>query len=226
MGPAAVRSRGGPRLRRLPTSQDGNDRDAGVPEHAVTFEEASPLAGEIGDVAERLVRHLGDLGVPHYIGGSIASSIHGVMRATADVDVVVFMTPGQGRRLAERLQREFYVSDTAAEDAIRRGGGFNVIHLASSLKVDLFVANVDPLAVSAMPRAARDVRGIAIASAEDVLVAKLRWYRETGHSSDRQWQDVLGIVRVRGEELDRGYCTRLAELVGVADLLERCHGEA
>ncbi len=185
-----------------------------------------PLAGEIGDVAVAVSRTLSALDVRHYIGGSIASSIHGVVRATADIDFVAFLSTGQGKTLAETVSRAFYISQEAAEDAIRRGSSFNLIHLATSLKVDLFVPSSDPLAESAVARAESADRGLPIASAEDVLLAKLRWFRQTGETSERQWNDVLGILRVAGDRLSADYCDRMAEVIGVRDLLDLARTEA
>ncbi|MGA1043982.1 MAG: hypothetical protein ACO3ZY_02065 [Phycisphaerales bacterium] len=189
-------------------------------------EDVRLLAGEIGDVAATVSRHLSVMGVPHYIGGSIASSIHGVVRATADIDFVAFLSPGQGRSIADAVAGDFYASADAAEEAIRRGASFNLIHLATSLKVDLFVPADDLLADSAVARAEQADRGLRVASAEDTLLAKLRWYRQTGETSDRQWNDVLGILRVARHTLSTDYCDRMAAAIGVGDLLKRARGES
>lgn len=164
--------------------------------------------------------------VRYYVGGSIASSIHGVVRATADVDFVADLRAGQGRMLAESLAEEFYLSDAAAEDAIRHGRSFNAIHLHSCLKLDVFVPIGDVLSESAMGRASTEPGGLRIASAEDVLLAKLRWSRQHGATSERQWGDVLGILRVGVGRLDVTYCRRMAEAIGVAPMLEQALVEA
>lgn len=188
----------------------------------------SPLAGELGEVASIVASRLDAMGVPYFIGGSIASSIHGVVRATADVDFVAFLKAGEGRELADSLEPEFYIAADAAEAAIRSRRSFNAIHFASSLKIDLFVPTGDPLSESAMGRAEPIAGGpdLRIATAEDVLVAKLRWARMSEGASDRQWSDVLGILRVAGDRLDRAYCTRMAALAGVEDLLAQALADA
>ena len=60
---------------------------------------------------------------------------------------------------------------------------------------------------------------------EDILLQKLRWFRRGGEASDRQWRDILGIVHVQGERLDRDYLERTAGLIGVDDLLRRALGD-
>ena len=61
---------------------------------------------------------------------------------------------------------------------------------------------------------------------EDIILSKLEWYRMGGGVSERQWRDVLGVLKVQGERLDHAYMQRMAAELGVADLLERALGEA
>lgn len=178
-----------------------------------------------------VVRTLDDLGVPYVIGGSLASSWHGVSRATFDSDIVAELEPKHVQPFIARLQDAFYVDEGAMREAISYRRSFNLIHLQTMFKVDVFIpkarrfdqmqlANRRPHAVL------DDPEQIAyFASAEDTILAKLEWYRLGGEVSDRQWQDMLGIVKAQGDRLDWGYLRVQAVDLHVVDLLERLTSE-
>jgi hypothetical protein len=175
---------------------------------------------------------LRDLGVSHYVGGSIASSAHGVARSSIDADVVAELRPEHAARLCAALQGAYYVPETRVRDGIARKTSFNVIHLESMLKVDVFVSKGRPFDRRAMERArasspqTADERPLPLASAEDTILAKLEWFRRGGEVSERQWTDVLGVLRAGVTTLDRRYLEEGARELAVADLLERALGEA
>ena len=108
-----------------------------------------------------------------------------------------------------------------------------MIHLATMFKIDVFVSNGRPFDVEASSRARLQALGESpeasqarVASAEDTLLAKLEWYRRGGESSERQWSDIMGLLRVRAGQLDRAYLAHWAVALGVADLLERASEQA
>ncbi|MFI4943898.1 MAG: hypothetical protein ACHP85_11580 [Burkholderiales bacterium] len=180
-----------------------------------------------------VIEALDSLAVRYYVGGSIASSIHGVPRASIDADVIAELGAGHVAPLAARLSAFFYLDEERMRDAVERRLSFNVIHLATMFKVDVFVSKGRPFDVEAGGRARLEARGEApeaprarIASPEDTLLAKLEWYRRGGESSERQWSDILGLLRVRAGRLDLAYLERWAEALGVADLLERASRQA
>ena len=94
-------------------------------------------------------------------------------------------------------------------------------------KVDLFIAKDDPFDRAQIerrnPRAvAEDLdREVYVLSAEDTILAKLRWYRMGGEQSERQWRDVVGVVKVQGDGLDFEYLRKMAAELGIEDLLAR-----
>jgi hypothetical protein len=175
---------------------------------------------------------LEEIGVRHYVGGSIASSAHGVARASIDADVVAELRPEHAERLCSGLGVAYYVPEARVRDGIARRASFNVIHLETMLKVDVFVSKDRPFDRRALDRArpssseAVDERRLPLASAEDTVLAKLEWFRRGREASERQWSDVLGVLRAGGEALDRRYLEDGARELGVSDLLVRALGEA
>ena len=172
-----------------------------------------------------VTRALDRLGVPHAVVGSLASSLYGIPRSTNDVDIVAALRPDHAARLAGALANEFYVDQDMISDAIARKSEFNVIHLATMFKIDIFVPAVDPASQAQITRSAPvDAGGdikLPVASAEDVTVQKLLWFRKGGETSERQWLDTLGVIAVQGDRLDMAYLRQTARAVGVEDLLDR-----
>ena len=126
--------------------------------------------------------------------------------------------------LVSALESEFYIDAGMINDAIRRRASFNIIHLATMMKVDVFVFNGDPLSQEEMRRKVSvPLRNAAIwfASAEDIVLQKLDWYRKGDGISERQWKDAVGVIAVQGARFDREYARRWAGQMGLAELLER-----
>ncbi len=171
------------------------------------------------------VRALEELGLEYAIGGSVASSVFGEPRASADADLIVAATEAELPALLAKLEPTFYVSEDAARDAVRRHSSFNAIHLASTYKIDVFVAGADLLDREQLAR--RLLLELAPGSAayvtapENIVLRKLDWYRQGGEVSDQQWRDVLGVLKVQAPTIDLGYLRAQATLVGLPHLLER-----
>lgn len=181
------------------------------------------------EVISKVVEVFDRLGIPYVLGGSTASSVHGAPRATNDVDLVADVRSEHVQPLTEALQDEFYVEPTAIREAIRSQGSFNLIHFETSVKVDVFIRGDDAFRGAQLAR--RQVEAVEdaafqVLSPEDVILAKLSWYRDGGCVSDRQWRDVIGVVKVQGERLDKAYLEDWARRLGVEDLLQRALGEA
>jgi len=181
------------------------------------------------EAAITLFQILDRLGIVYAIGGSLASSLHGVARATQDIDVVIDLHAGQIKEFCDALAPYFYVDEGAAVEAVRRGRSFNVIHFEAGLKIDLFVASRHPLGSEQLAHRRLEATAVlggepievSMISAEDILLAKLLWYREGGDVSERQWNDLLNLVLVQGGRLDRDYLVPQAKRLGIGDLLVR-----
>ena len=185
------------------------------------------------DALTRLLSVLDRMEIPYYVGGSVASSAHGIPRTTLDVDVVADLRPQQIDEFAALLQPDFYVDASTIRDALQRKRPFNIIHLASVYKFDLFPLGGDRFSQTEFSRR-RDTQiksfgpepiECAVASAEDTILRKLEWYRAGGETSERQWNDLRGILKVSGKLLDTEYLRRWAPELSVEDLLERLLAE-
>jgi hypothetical protein len=189
----------------------------------VNLPDAEDLVLALGPVA----RLLQSLGVRFYIGGSVASSFHGAVRSTMDVDLVCELTEADVPSLLKQLGDDYYASEPAIRDAIRRKSCFNLIHLPTSFKVDAFVSRQRPFDLQTISRALTGTLGldqtlaVPIATAEDVIIIKLEWYRLGNETSERQWDDVSRLMALMGDTADLAYLQQASESVGVEDLLQR-----
>jgi len=185
---------------------------------------SADLVAALQPIAETFER----LGVRYYVGGSVASSARGVPRASIDVDMAAELRPEHVGPFVAALQDQYYVTEERVREAVAARRSFNAIHLATMMKVDVFVSRGRPFDRSAFERltpevldAASPARGYPIPRAEDVVLLKLEWFRAGGEASDRQWGDVVGVIRVAAGTLDRSYLARWAPELGVSDLLDR-----
>lgn len=179
----------------------------------------------------RMAEVLDELGLRYALGGSMASSLVGEPRSTVDVDLAVQLDPASGEALLDRVDDAFYVPLDAARTAIRRQSSFNLVDTANALKVDIFVLGdglLDRMQIER--RVLVDVpgarSGIWVTSPEDQVLRKLDWYRQGERVSDRQWRDVVGILRVHRGSLDDAYLAATALALDLADDLEEARRQA
>jgi hypothetical protein len=179
-----------------------------------------------------VVDALEKLGVPYYIGGSVASSAHGMIRSTVDADLIADLKLEHVAPLAEMLGKEYYLNVNTITDAIKRRACFNLIHLTTMFKVDVFASKGSTYGRLAFDRKlSRKIleeypKLFFVASPEDTILSKLEWYRLGDEISERQWSDVLGVMKVQEENLDRAYLQKWAAEIGVEDLMEKAWLEA
>jgi hypothetical protein len=183
------------------------------------------------DVALLVGRALESLGLPYFVGGSVASSLQGEPRATNDIDVVVRMTTVDVGAVVDALGKDFAVDADALAEACRRRSSCNFFYLPLFTKVDLFICGAAPYDDEELRRR-RTVRvrvdgaELSVKSPEDTVLRKLWWYRRGGHVSSRQWRDVVEVLRVSGPDLDADYMARWAAALRIEDLLARAGSEA
>jgi hypothetical protein len=175
---------------------------------------------------------LESLGVPYFIGGSLASTLYGMVRTTQDSDIVAEMRLEHLAPFVAALQDEFFVDDEMIVEAIRRHSSFNIIHRETMFKVDVFIPRPRPFLQAQLSRAQRQTFtfetevSTKFASPEDTILSKLEWYRMGGEVSDRQWRDILGMLKTQAGELELDYLRKWAVELKVGDLLERALREA
>lgn len=169
--------------------------------------------------------------IRHAIGGSLASSVRGVYRATIDVDMVADIRAAHADDLVSALGRDWYGDADTIRRSVSAGRSFNLIHIPTSGKYDIFpkVSGFHSVQLERATVEAFDYMGTAVescvATAEDIALAKLRWYRDDGEVSERQWNDIVGVLAVQ-LTIDDAYLELWAEQLGVADLLDRARAAA
>ena len=185
------------------------------------------MQNEPVEVTLKVTNILEELGVPYLIGGSLASTLYGLVRTTQDSDIITEMRPEHIPPFVAALEDEFYIDDQMIASAIQRNSSFNIIHRETIFKVDVFIPRPRPFLKSQLIRAQKQTFTFAtevsanFATPEDTILAKLEWYRLGGETSDRQWRDILGVLKTRAAELDLDYLQKWATELKVNDLLER-----
>lgn len=174
-----------------------------------------------------VTKTLDALGVPYVIGGCIASIIHGLIRTTMDVNIVADLRLEQVSSLLAELKDGFYVDEQMIREAIKYRSSFNFIHLSTMFKVDIFLPKERPFDQQQLNRRItervdpRRDELIWVLSAEDIVLANLDWFRLGGEVCERQWRDILGVLKTRQSALDIDYLRQWAQTLDVADLMER-----
>ncbi len=174
------------------------------------------------DFLRRLIDLLEKAGIPYMVAGSLGSSFHGRPRATNDIDLVIAPTESQLRLFLDTLEPDYYINEDAVWAAWHAKSAFNVIEMKTGWKADLRIRQTRPFSVAEFERRQKASilsTEVWVLSPEDAILSKLEWAKESG--SVQQTQDVLGILRMQFEKLDRDYLWKWAEVLGVRDTLEK-----
>lgn len=187
--------------------------------------------GSALDVALRVAAALESVGCEYFVGGSVASSLHGEPRATNDIDIVVALAPYRVKAFADTLGSDFEVDQDMLREAMARGGCANIFFLPMVTKVDLFALGSSPYDEVEFHRRQRiSVRAsgevLFVKSPEDTILRKLLWYREGGGVSSKQWRDVVEVLRISAGQLDERYLTNWSERLRIGELLKKARDEA
>jgi hypothetical protein len=175
-----------------------------------------------------VLKALESAGVPYMLTGSFASSFHGAPRTTQDVDIVIAPTLGSLQRLISEFPEDrYYVSREAALQAYGAESLFNVIDMESGWKIDFIVRKSRPFSIEEFERRREaELLGtsVCIASAEDVILSKLEWAKMA--ESERQIDDVVGILRTQGTDVDVEYVKRWVAVLALQSEWDRASAQA
>jgi len=194
----------------------GNDENMWI-------QDSITLAAELHQIFE-------STNILYYVSSGVAASLHGEPRSTRDLDLVMEIQPEQIDLLVATLEAAGYYCPAGAVEGLKQGREqmLNITHTETIANADLYISDVSPFSVSQMVRRQLiDLEGIPkfwVASAEDTILQKLRWGSST--QSEKQWRDVLGILKLQAESLDYTYLAQWAERLDLVDALSLAFTEA
>ncbi|HLG19392.1 MAG TPA: hypothetical protein VI895_06195 [Bdellovibrionota bacterium] len=187
---------------------------------------------EVIQVALQVAQSFEQFKIPYFVVGSVASSILGEPRSTNDVDIVAQLSEVRAKEWIVWAEKDFYVSETAVIEAIRRHRAFNLVHFSTALKIDIYCAGDSAYEGEQLSRrrlvpVVKDAAtSLVMSTPEDVVLNKLCWYRKGGEVSDRQWRDVIGVLKVQSDRLEFSYLGNWATNLAISDLLRKALAEA
>jgi hypothetical protein len=179
----------------------------------------------------RTVETLNKLSIPYVVGGSFASSFHGLLRTTNDVDIVVIIEDVKIKLLVEEFENDFYVDEEMIKRAVRQKSSFNMIHFDTTFKVDVFIAKPGfqekEIERRQLKKLGTDSNyAFYFSTPEDIILAKLDWYRKGNYVASQQWSDISNVIRIQSERLDIEYLRYWASELNLSDLLEQALEES
>lgn len=172
-----------------------------------------------------MVDILEHLEIPYLVGGSVASSLLGEPRSTQDIDLVADIKITQIDAFIEAIQPRFYVSESAVKTAIEYQQSFNIIDNESLVKFDIFILKNEPFYLMEFQRRKQIIvksnpeQKIFLPTAEDLILQKILWYK-MGFNSEKQWRDILGVIKLQLDNLDQTYLDHWAEILKISDSLK------
>jgi hypothetical protein len=176
------------------------------------------------DIALKVAVALTSVGGEYFVGGSLASSLQGEPRATNGIDFVISLPAGRVIALRDALGANFEVDTDMLRDAVLHARSANAFYLPVVTKIDFFGRGYEPFDESEFSRRRAVVVGaqgesLVVKSSEDTVLRKLLWFREGGSVSEKQWRDIIGVLRISGPTLDTGYLHAWARRLDLTELL-------
>jgi len=188
---------------------------------------------DILSALQPVVNALEKFSISYYISGSIASSIYGMARATMDIDIVADVKLHHISLLRQELESSYYIDEDVIKEAIQNISSFNLIHLETTIKIDVFIFKDIPYRQNALERKIKDTfedddikTEFYFSSPEDIIISKLQWYELGGKDSERQWLDVIGVIKIQGDSLDKNYLKVWTKKLGIFELLKNAFNDA
>lgn len=188
---------------------------------------------DVFSVLREVIGGLEHLEIEYLVGGSFASSAWGNPRQTRDLDVVLRLTMADADRLVRQFGDAFVVSQASIVEALESRepyARFQMLHEEELFKVDGFVFDGSPFSKSEFARKRKITLAPGLeawcAGPEDIVLRKLAWYELGNRVSDRQWNDIVQVIQVQGEALDRGYILEWARSLGLTELANEAFAEA
>jgi hypothetical protein len=175
------------------------------------------------DLLRYAVETLEQLSLRYAVVGSFASGVYGEPRFTQDIDIVFELPASQIARFCQQFPGpDFYLSEAAVREAVQCHSQFNAIHPSSGNKIDFILNRRDAWGRSQLARRQAvelfPDRRTFLASPEDIVLGKMVYYREGG--SEKHLRDITGILRIRGELVDRTYVANFAQQLGLMEIWE------
>lgn len=188
------------------------------------------MSTEVGenalDIALKVAAALTSVGAEYFLGGSLASSLQGEPRATNDIDFVIALPAVRISALRDALGADFEVDTDMLRDAVRHARSANAFYLPVVTKIDFFGRGYEPFDESEFSRRRPVVvrasgETIVVKSAEDTVLRKLLWFREGGEVSEKQWRDIVSVLRISGGTIDDEYLDSWSSRLSLEGLLRR-----
>lgn len=179
-----------------------------------------------------VIEAFNQLSIQYYIGGSVASSIYGMARATMDVDIIADIKEYHVSKLKQLFENEYYIDEDMIIGAIKTASSFNLIHFDTAYKIDVFIYKDEPHQRNAIERKVKDKfddeleHEYYFSAPEDIIIAKLQWFVQGNKISERQWLDVIGVLKVQSNKLDLRYLETWSKKLGFYGLLKKAFSES
>lgn len=169
---------------------------------------------------KKVINRLQKVGIPHMVTGGLAVTVWGRPRSTVDIDIVIDLKEKDKDKIIKIFKKDFYIDGEAIDLALSKMFFFNIIELESNVKVDFYLLKQNEYGkIRFERRKRRKILGmnIDIISPEDLILIKLKWYKEV--ESERHLEDIESILKIQ-KKLDWAYLKKWAKLYSTLKILE------